>query len=243
MYSARINGDPTTFGTSGLLYRSNKLMYDRATETIWHQFTGEPVIGPLAGNHGKLSFFPSVLTTWEEWVAEHPDTTVISLVTGLYEPSRYVPESDPASFYHDYRSSPGTRFPVWPRSDQLVTKDVVLGVEIGDASKAYRLPVSQGSRVINDEVGGTALVVLASSTSQSGRAYESRGRTFTIVLGDSSAETPTIILDQSGETWSVTEQFLINQRDGSGLPRIPTHTSFWFGWFSFHPDTEVFSSS
>ena len=48
MYSAKVNDQPTTFGTSGLLYRSNKLMYDRATETIWHQFTGEPVIGPLA---------------------------------------------------------------------------------------------------------------------------------------------------------------------------------------------------
>ena len=215
-------------------------MYDRATETIWHQFTGEPVIGPLAGSHGKLSFFPSVLTTWEEWVAEHPDTTVISPVTGLYEPSSYVPESDPSSFYHDYRSSPDTRFPVWQRSDQLVTKDVVLGVEIGDGSKAYRLPVSQQSRVINDEVGGTSLVVIASATSQSGRAYESRGRTFKVVLGDSSSDAPTALVDKTGDTWSVTEQFLISQRDGSGLPRIPTVTSFWFGWFSFHPDTEVY---
>ena len=48
MYSARIDGEPTTFGTSGLLYRSNKLMYDRTTNSIWNQFTGEPVIGPLA---------------------------------------------------------------------------------------------------------------------------------------------------------------------------------------------------
>ena len=52
MYSARVNGQPTTFGTSGLLFRSNKLMYDRATNTLWHQFTGEPVIGELAGMGG-----------------------------------------------------------------------------------------------------------------------------------------------------------------------------------------------
>ena len=240
MYSARVNGEPTTFGTSGFLFRSNKVMYDRATETLWHQFTGEPVIGPLAGTGVKLSFFPSVLTTWEEWLAEHPDTTVISTVTGLY--SSYPPESDPASFYHDYRSSSETRFPVWPRNDELVTKDVVLGVEIGGASKAYPVPAGQQSRVINDEVGGTALVVIASSSSQSGRAYESRGRTFTVAPGDSSADTPTLLVDQSGDTWSVTEEFLINQRDGSGLPRIPTRTSFWFGWFSFHPDTEVFTA-
>ena len=143
MYSARVNGQPTTFGTSGLLYRSNKLMYDRATNTVWHQFTGEPVIGALAGSGVKLPFFPSVLTTWQEWLAEHPDTTVISDETGLYEQSFYEPESDPASIYYDYRSSSETMFPVWPRSDKLVTKDVVLGVEIGGESKAYPLPAGQ----------------------------------------------------------------------------------------------------
>ena len=37
------------FGSSGLLYRSNKLMYDRQTETLWNQLTGEPVLGPLVG--------------------------------------------------------------------------------------------------------------------------------------------------------------------------------------------------
>ena len=97
--------------------------------------------------------------------------------------------------------------------------------------------------MINDEVGGTSLVVIASSSSQSGRAYESRGRTFTVAPGDTSTGTLTLLADQSGDTWSVTEDFLINQRDGSGLPRVPTHTSFWFGWFSFHPDTEVFTTA
>ena len=49
MYSTEVNGETTEFGTSGMLYRSNKLMYDRATETLWHQFRGEPVVGPLQG--------------------------------------------------------------------------------------------------------------------------------------------------------------------------------------------------
>ncbi|MCH8276873.1 MAG: carboxypeptidase regulatory-like domain-containing protein, partial [Bacteroidetes bacterium] len=48
MYSTKINGQVMEFGTSGLLYRSNKLMYDRATKTLWHQFTGEPVVGALS---------------------------------------------------------------------------------------------------------------------------------------------------------------------------------------------------
>ena len=66
MYSAKIDGEPTTFGTSGLLYRSNKLMYDRKTESLWSSLLGEPVIGLLADSEIKLAFFPVVLTTWEE---------------------------------------------------------------------------------------------------------------------------------------------------------------------------------
>ena len=160
-------------------------MYDRATETIWHQFTGEPVIGALAGSGIKLIFLPSVLTTWEEWLAEHPDTTVISDDTGLYPSSFYEPESDPASIYYDYRSSSDTRFPVWRRSGELATKDVVLGVQIGEASKAYPLAALQQARVVNDEVGGTAIVVIGSRSSQSGRAYESGGRTLSVAPGAS----------------------------------------------------------
>ena len=77
MYSAKINGEPTTFGTSGMLYRSNKVMYDRLTNSLWNQLTGEPVIGPLWDSGIKLDFFPVLLTTWEEWLELHPDTTVL----------------------------------------------------------------------------------------------------------------------------------------------------------------------
>ena len=63
MYSTRLRGRVTTFGSSGLLYRSNKLMFDRATYTLWSQLLCEPVIGPLAGSGIKLEFFPVNLTT------------------------------------------------------------------------------------------------------------------------------------------------------------------------------------
>ena len=47
--------------------------------------------------------------------------------------------------------------------------------------------------------------------------------------------------DQSGHVWNVTEEALINAADSSEtLPRIPTHASFWFGWFAFYPDTELY---
>ena len=137
MYSAKIDGQPTTFGTSGLLYRSNKVMYDRLTNSLWQQLTGEPVVGPLADSGIKLSFFPVELTTWGEWMARHPDTTVLALETGVYAPEQYEHESDPRATYNDYFASPFTMFPVWERSDALETKAIVLGLSLGGESRAY----------------------------------------------------------------------------------------------------------
>ena len=216
-------------------------MYDRATESLWHQFTGEPVIGPLADSGIKLPFFPVELTTWEEWLEQHPDTTVLELDTGLYPAELYQPESNPRSIYFFYRNEVDTMFPVWNRSDALDTKDVVLGLSLGDAHKAYPVSELQWDRVVNDELGGTQVVVIASANSQAARVYERGDQQFALADDKSAAGLPITLLDSAGPTWRVTEERLVNTEDPSQtLKRIPTHTSFWFGWYSFHPDTEVY---
>ena len=242
MYSARINGEPTTFGTSGLLYPSNKVMYDRTTNSLWRQFTGEPVIGPLADSGIKLNFFPVLLTTWEEWVAEHPDTTVLSLDTGVYPRWRYSPESNPQAVYYDYFNSPNTMFPVPNRNATLETKDVVLGLSLGGAYKAYPVEALRQQKVVNDALGGTDIVVISSSTSQAARVYERQGQRFAISPENpATLRLPTALVDSRGDSWQVTEDYLVSTSNTSQkLKRLPTHMSFWFGWYSFHPDTLVF---
>ena len=86
-----MRGTTYTFGSSGLLFRSNKLMYDHQTNSLWHHLTGEPVVGPLASGGIRLRVLPVVITTWKEWRAEHPDTRVLDLKTGYqrdYTPGR-----------------------------------------------------------------------------------------------------------------------------------------------------------
>ena len=246
MYSAKIDGEPTTFGTSGLLYRSNKLMYDRATNSLWSQLLGEPVIGPLADSGIKLEIFPVSLTTWGEWRAEHPDTTVLSLETGYYSPSFYPPESDPTAFYFDYRESAETLFPVWNRDPRLDTKEEVLGLSVDDVHKAYALATLQAERVVNDEVGGAEVVIVTSSLSMDTRVYARHGRVFSVADEDADEEgesrgLPLAVVDPDGVSWLVTEAALVNTNDASQtLPRLPSHVAFWFGWFAFHPDTLVY---
>ncbi|MEO1143789.1 MAG: DUF3179 domain-containing (seleno)protein, partial [Pseudomonadota bacterium] len=84
LYETKIEGFPhhLTLGSSGFLYRSNKLMYDTYTHSMWNQFTGEPISGALANSGIKLKVRPVVITTWESWREENPNTKVISLDTG-----------------------------------------------------------------------------------------------------------------------------------------------------------------
>ena len=244
MYSGIVNGKATTFGTSGLLYRSNKVMYDRATRSLWNQFIGEPVIGPLADSGIRQPFFPSVVTTWEEWLDEHPDTTVLDRNTGVYPPDFYVPENDPRAIYYDYFTSDEVMFPVWNRDVTFDPKEVVVGLSIADSAKAYRVADLQQVRLVNDTVGGVNVVVVASPESRAGRIYERGDTTFALPPTDEPDAPPSALVDETGLPWQITGTGLINNSDTSEtLPRIPSLTSFWFAWFQYHPDTEIYRPS
>lgn len=246
MYSAKINGEPTTFGTSGLLYRSNKVMYDRTTRSLWSQLLGEPVIGPLADSGIRLDFFPVNLTTWGEWLAEHPDTTVLSLDTGYYPPELYEPEYDANSIYFEYRNSSKTMFPVSERDSRLNIKDQVLVLSILDISKAYPLNVLQQERLVNDTVNGADVVVLSGSARSLGAAIYARGeKTFGFPddydPADRIGGMPDSLIDSDGQEWRLTDEALVNVADPSQtLRRMSSHQVYWFGWFAFHPDTELY---
>ena len=245
MYSTdipEISDQPIEFGTSGMLYRSNKLMYDRATETLWRQFLGEPVIGPLVNSGIRLKKLPIVLTTWGEWKANHPDTTVLSQITGVYQSDFYVPEDDPFAIYFDYFNSSGTMFPVWLQSELLPTKAQVLGVILGGVPKAYYLRALMEAPVYNDAIGDNGLVVVTDPLHGGARAYladrDGVRITFDEELGgELGART---IVDSNGVTWRVTEEALVPGDGSAPLARIPTNNAFWFGWYSNNPTTLVY---
>ncbi|MCH8297684.1 MAG: DUF3179 domain-containing protein [Chloroflexi bacterium] len=239
MYSTEINGEVMEFGTSGWLYQSNKLMYDRGTNTLWHQFLGEPVVGELAGSGIKLKVLPVTLTTWDEWVLAHPNTTVLHIQTGIYPTGNYLAEEHPASVYSNYRRSEATMFPVPERSSRLATKSRVLGLILNGQSRAYPEDVLTQEPVVNDSLGGVGLVVV--TVGGGSRAYQAGGHNF-IFAGDEGRRSGTkFLLDEDGERWEITEDALV----GTGSPderldRLPSRSSYWFGWYAFHPATEVY---
>ncbi len=63
--------------TSGLLIRSNKVMYDVNTYSVFDTFLGNAVTGPLAQKGLQLKQATVVTTDWKTWKEEHPETTVL----------------------------------------------------------------------------------------------------------------------------------------------------------------------
>jgi hypothetical protein len=221
--------DYLTFGSSGFLYRSNKLMYDRQTDTLWHQLWGTPAFGPLVGSGIQLERLPVTLTIWETWYAEHPDTKVMAFDTG------FTRNYSVGAAYADYFASPDTMFPVWRRSQLLPTKSWVFTQLIDNQPKAYPLSILKDELVVNDTLAEQNLVILHEDGGHGARAYERGEHTFTAA----DAYSTTVLLDEDGSEWQTTENALLSQ-DGEKLARLPGHMAYWFGWFSFYPQTKLY---
>ncbi len=75
VFDRRVDGEATTFGTTGLLRHSDLVMYDRATESWWQQFSGEAIVGSQTGK--TLAILPARLESWENFAARFPDGQVL----------------------------------------------------------------------------------------------------------------------------------------------------------------------
>ncbi len=215
------------FGSSGFLFRSNKLMYDQATRSLWHHMQGEPVVGPLADSGIRLKPGPVVTTTWREWQRLHPRTRVLDIATG------HVRDYTPGRPYGAYYASPETMFPVFPRSPRLAAKDLVFVLRLDPHRKVYPLAGFDRAAVVNDRVGGTPVVIVGHAPTRTVRAWERGDRRFR-----AGADRDTLIAEGTGEAWRVEEEALV-AADGRRLRRVAGHLAYWFGWFAFHPDTPV----
>ena len=215
-------------GTSGFLYRSNKLMYDQATQSLWSTMQGTPVVGPLAGKGIVLDRGSVVTTTWGEWRRRHPGTRVLSLDTG------HQRDYAEGAAYRDYFATDELMFSVPVLDTRLKNKDEVFTVLLAhhpEAPLAISAEFLAATPVHHDAIEGTALVVLT-DPSGANRAYASEDVTFTRYDGNRSVE------DGSGMIWTMDEHTLTAE-DGRVLRRVPAQRAFWFGWYAAFPSTRL----
>ena len=222
-----VNGKVVEFGTSGKLYNSNLLMYDRLTESYWSQALGLAVKGELTGT--QLNLIPFDVITWGDWKDLHPNTLVLTTDTGHLR--SYA--TDP---YGNYYTEPRIMFPVEYSDDRIHPKEIIIGVEIDNVYKAYRQNDIESESVINDSVNEEPLL-LVSLFSENSRVFQ---RTVNDKVLDFRYSENKIIDLQTSSEWNYDGVAVSGPYLGIQLERIPTSPGFWFEWFAFHPDTLVY---
>lgn len=148
-FDARVDGKRLRFGVSGLLYNHNFLLYDRETESLWLQFTGEAISGPLAGR--KLAPLRVRQERYSTWLSRHPKTRVLERPFPKQIDYRYTP-------FKAYIVQNSTLFPVKARDERFHAKEMVCGVVVDGKPRAYlgSLLTTAGGE-IDDEVAGRKL--------------------------------------------------------------------------------------
>jgi len=243
-----VDGSFTTFGTSGSLYNSNLLMYDRATESLWPQATGEAVKGPLSGQ--QLERIPAQIVAWEDFKNVFPQGQVLSRDTG-YERSY---GSNPYPGYDNVDTPP---FLFTGEIDgRLAAVERVLGVQSGDRFVAFpyfRLEQQAGSGVtaVNATVGPDPVVVFwkegASSALDETDIASSKNVgaavAFSRSLGedvlDFTVEDGEIVDTSTGSTWNIFGKSTSGELVDEKLEGADAFDTFWFDWAAFHPSTSV----
>jgi len=147
-----VNGKTAEFGVSGFLYNSNLIMYDRTEGNLWQQITLEAIIGPAARRDEFLQWVGVTTADWGAWKAKHPNTEVLA------KPSNFKRDYDRYP-YDSYEENSEVRFGAKHTDKRLHPKDVVYGVVVGGAVKAYPLAKLELQPNFEDVVGTIAVAV------------------------------------------------------------------------------------
>jgi hypothetical protein len=233
------------FGTSGLLFNSALVMYDRQTESLWSHFTGEAVVGVLTGT--ELETYPTSTVGWADALAAHPDAPVLNRDTGFDR----AYGQNPYTGYDDVNTSP---FLFDGETDgRLAAKERVIGIESGDDAVAVRTEQLGLHDVADVELGDEQLTVwrapgtssaLDTAAIEAGRDIGATGVFERTVDGQlltfSPAEEGDLFVDaETGSTWDILGRATGGPLAGTELTAVEHVDTFWFAWAAFLPDTTI----
>jgi Protein of unknown function (DUF3179) len=244
-YDRRVDGTVLDFGVSGLLLKSNLVMFDRETESWWQQLTGEGLVGNYTDT--LLDFIPSRVISFGAFAERYPDGTVMSRETGFNRRYGVNP-------YTNYDSSSRPFLFQGEIDDRLSSPvDHVLAIELNDIARAYPFDLLREEIVVNDTLGETPVVIffqsgvataLGDSDINNARDIGTAGM-YKSTVGDqvltfTANGDGTFTDEQTGSLWDDFGGAIDGELVGTQLEWVNAYSQFWFAWAAFRPETEVY---
>ncbi len=245
VFDRRLDGEAVEFGTSGLLRNSDLIMYDRKTESLWQQFTGDAIVGDKVGE--QLTFVPSSLISFADFRAAHPDGIVLSRETGYDR--RYG--ENPYVGYDSVQQNPFLF--TGPLDERLLPMTRVVTLSLDEIDVAYQVSDLAEAGVIHDTQGGQDLVLFHKAGTAS--ALDSRAIADGKDVGATAVFDPNLdgqnltfskegddfVDAETGSVWNILGQAIDGPLVGKQLQPIVHADHFWFSWAAFRPDTIIFN--
>ena len=226
VYDILVDGEALDFVTGGQALVGavtfNAIFRDYKTQTWWRQETGEAAKGELAGK--VLQDIPMEQMSLKHWLEKHPDSAILQ-----YDPS-YQKKYDFVSGLLKYELSlPGWHFQKRP--------PLIIGVELEGQEIAYDWNQLQKKRLVQDQLGDNALLVLSSEDGSSSYTYlrTLKGEVLDFeISGDILTDTKT------KSTWNLFGQCVDGALKGEELTSVQYYKQFIRAWLSFHPNSSFY---
>lgn len=236
-------------GVSGLLFKSNLVLFDREDqESRWSQMAAGAICGPDTGS--SLDQVPVFEMLWTEWLELHPSTFVLDGDQGfdglrdLFDTeSPYYSQNYPYGGYEEVDGfwAEGAMPPIDPRRPP---KERVIGLPPSDGDPGIAFPFgaltgsANGFEAIEFMYEGRLSVLLWSDEAEGGMAFRPEteaGQDVSLVPTGAGFKD-----ERTGSTWTVDGRAVSGAMEGERLvPLGRAFVSFWGAWAAFHPGARL----
>lgn len=151
VFDRKIEGEVLSFGVSGALIESNMVMYDKNTESLWQQSTGESLAGAHVGN--ILKIVPMQLISAGKARDLFPDAKILSKDTGYARDYN----RNPYGGYDEIQDR--LYFPVSEFGSKYPAKEIMIVFRLDDNSVAIPMKNVIEGEFLSEKVGGKEILI------------------------------------------------------------------------------------
>lgn len=227
-----IDGNVTTFGVSGLLYNSNLIPYDRATNSNWSQMEMKCVNGKLKGT--DFDFIHTFETSWKTWKKLFPNALVVTSNTGINRQYSNYP-------YGSYRDDEALIFPISNKNNDIHLKERVHGIIDDDKVYAIQFKLfNNGTKLYTKQIGDNNYIIVGSEPDNFIVSFFNTlqdGTTLNFELIENSL--PILMKDNEGNKWDIFGYAVEGNRAGQKLVPTKSFIAYWFAWATFYLDISI----
>jgi len=230
VWRAEVDGRRQRFHLTGI-NNQNFLMHDEETGSWWQQVTGEAIHGPFKGR--RLDLVPYDEVSFASWKREHPKGRVLR-----------PDDSGPAHQFSQSWEAETARLPVVTPAragDSLQPRDVVVGIRLGGAARAYPLDALQRQSPVQDSVGSIPVLLVFGEDGRSVRAFERTvdGRPLSFFARPGA---PLRLVDaETGSEWGFAGEATAGPLAGKKLVWVQALKDYWFDWRTYNPATSIYA--